>query len=143
MITINATLVLQVIHFLILVFVLNLLLFRPIMKLVTEREQHILKTKTSVRDMEDKVFQLKEEITAKLQEARIRATDERLKIREEGFEEASALFDEEQKEVTAIRTQADTEAAQEFEKVRPHIGKEAEQLADVILEKLIRRRIAA
>jgi len=78
-----------------------------------------------------------------LQEARTKATEQRLQIREEGLMEASKLFEEEAKEVSAIRTEADTEAAREYEKAQPQIGKEAEQLADAILSKLIRRRIAA
>ena len=58
MISINATLFVQIIHFLILVLILHLILFRPILKLMGERINHVDKMEKETEDIESKITQL-------------------------------------------------------------------------------------
>ena len=52
MISVNATLIIQIIHFLLLVFILNRIMFRPIMRLIDERGKHIEDTKKQMANIE-------------------------------------------------------------------------------------------
>ncbi|MCP4001475.1 MAG: F0F1 ATP synthase subunit B', partial [Gammaproteobacteria bacterium] len=60
MISINATLVVQLIHFLLLLFIMNRLMLQPLLKLIREREDYTKRTKSEIKELEVKIGQLQE-----------------------------------------------------------------------------------
>ncbi|MBW1911264.1 MAG: ATP synthase F0 subunit B [Deltaproteobacteria bacterium] len=107
MISINATLMAQVIHFLILMFILNRLMFQPIMKLIKERKEYTEKTSNRTKSIEFDTERLKQEFISKENDARKNASEERAEYRGTGMIEATDLVDESRKEVAAIKVKAD------------------------------------
>ena len=142
MISINATLVLQVVHFLILVFVLNRILFRPVLKLTRERTEYIKTTQHEIENLELETEELRNKHISLQNEARKNATIERTQLRALGITEAEKLVNSSRQEVSTIRAEADKEAERELEKSLPMLQGEAVSLAEVITEKMIGRRIA-
>ena len=142
MISINATLVVQVIQFLILVFILNRLMFRPILKLVKERAEYIEKTKNEIENIELDTAQVRDEYLLRETNARKDAALERSRIRDTGIAHAEGFLNDSRKEVTSIRAEADSEAEEQLNKTRPLLQDEAEVLAEEIMERVIGRRIA-
>jgi len=142
MISINATLVLQVIHFLVLAFILNRLMFKPILKLIDEREQHVEKTKVQIDDMKNRVIQLTDQFRSEEIEARKNVTKERVQQNREGMFETEKLLEQSQEQAASIKTEADKKAQREIEKSSPLLPDEAGVLADRIIEKMIGRRSA-
>ena len=143
MISINATLLIQVIHFLVLVFILNRLMFRPILKLVKDRSYHIEKTKTEINNIDQEIERLRDEYLLRERDARKDATARRGQIRNEGATRADALLDESRKEITSIRAETEAEVDKEIRQTKPLLGDEAAALVDEIMLKVIGRRIAA
>ncbi len=141
MISINATLVIQVIHFLILVYILNRLMFRPILKLIDERDGHIEKTKTRVDEALDKTEELKESCVSQVHQARNDATQERTELRETGIAETEELLGRFKKETAVIRAETDKEAEREIEMARPLMHDQVIVLAEGIIEKMLGRRL--
>ena len=141
MISINATLVLQVIHFLILMFILDRLMFRPILKLVRERDGYIENSRKEIVDLQKKTDQLKEAYLEKEMSARQDASKERLELKNMGIEEIKGLFDQSREQVSAIRGDADRKAEAEISKTKPTLGGEAKILAGEIYERVIGRRM--
>jgi F-type H+-transporting ATPase subunit b len=142
MISINATLVLQVLHFLILVFVLNRILFRPILKVIDERTTYIETTTHEIKDLEVETELLRQKHVSLQNEARKNATLERTQIRGLGITEAEKTVSEVRQEISSIRATADKEAERQLEKTLPMLQGEAAKLADEIFEKVVGRRIA-
>ena len=142
MISINATLVVQVIQFLILVFILNRLMFRPILKLVKERAEYIEKTKNEIENIELDTAQVRDEYLLRETNARKDAALERSRIRDTGIAHAEGFLNDSINEVTSIRAEADSEAEEQLNKTRPSLQDEAEVLAEEIMERVIGRRIA-
>jgi F-type H+-transporting ATPase subunit b len=142
MISINATLVLQVVHLLILVFILNRLMFKPILKLVDERSDYIEKSKTEIRDLESEAERLKREYLSRESKARKKASSESLELKKAGVAQVEAMIDESQKAVASIRSESETKIEAEFERARPSLQGEATVLAEEIVERLIGRRVA-
>ena len=142
MISINATLVVQVIQFLILVFILNRLMFRPILKLIKERAEHIEKTKNEIEDIELDTARVRDEYLLRETNARKDAALERSRIKDTGIAHAEGFLNDSRKEVTSIRAEADSEAEEQLNKTRPSLQDEAEVLAEEIMERVIGRRIA-
>jgi F-type H+-transporting ATPase subunit b len=143
MISINATLVLQVIHFLVLVFVLNRLMLQPLLRLIDERTQYIVNTKTEIENLEEETARLRDEFVAKETDARIEATQERAQLRSMGISETEEVLNTSRKEVASIRAEADQKAEKEFRKTQPFLDGQAAVLAEEIVEKVIGRRIQA
>ena len=143
MISINATLLAQVIHFLILMFILNRLMFRPIMKLIKERKEYTEKTSNRTKSIEFDTERLRQEFISKENDARKNASEERAEYRGTGMIEATDLVDESRKEVAAIKVKADKEVYAEVSKTQPLLHDEAAALAEEITERVIGRRISA
>ena len=142
MISINATLVLQVMHIIILIFILNRLMYRPLLKLTRDREEYFGTTKNEIRELEHQAERLKLEFTDIQRKARKTASQEATQIRGEGMTQAQGHLEETKKGASSIREEAEKEAQKEFEKTKPFLRDEAVGLADEITERLIGRRIA-
>jgi F-type H+-transporting ATPase subunit b len=136
MISINATLVLQVIHFLVLAFILNRLMLQPLLRLIKERAAHIANTKAEIENLEEESVRLKDDFLA-------RETDARAQLRSMGISEADEALTTSRKEVASMREEADQEAEKQYEKTRPFLDGQAGSLADEIIERVIGRRIQA
>ena len=143
MISINATLFLQIVHLLILIFVLNRLLFQPILKLVNERESHVQTTKKRIEELALETERLQSEYLSILDAASKNAVKERVRIKNSGISEAEESLDDSRKEVMSIRAEADKDAEREVERTQPLLAAEAATLAEEITQYVIGRRIEA
>lgn len=143
MISINATLVIQVINFLVLAFILNRLMFQPILKLINERSQYIETTKNDINDTKLETERLKDEYLSRQNKARKDTTQKRARIRGAAINKAEEYFNDSRKQVASARMEADKEAEKKLNKERPLLNQEAATLADDITEKVIDRRIGA
>ncbi len=141
MISINATLVIQVIHFLILLYILNRFMFRPILRLMDERNEHIEKTEKGVDEARDKTEVLKESFVSKIQLARSDATQERTQLREAGIAETNELLERYKEKTAGIKAETDKEADREVALARPLMHDQVTVLAEGIIEKMLGRRL--
>jgi F-type H+-transporting ATPase subunit b len=141
MISINATLILQIIHFLILLFILDRVLFRPILKLIHDREDYYENTKKSIVDIEKETERLRQELIERQIEARKEATVKRGQLKAEGLSEAEKVMDASRNQGTNLRSEADDEVEQELERVQPLISDEAKRIAEEVMQRVIGRRI--
>ena len=141
MISINATLVIQVIHFLILLYVLNRFMFKPILRLMDERGEHIEKTEKGVDEALDKTEVLKERFVSKVHQTRTDATRERTELRETGIAETKELLARYKEKTAGIRAETDKEADKEVELARPLMHDQVIVLAEGIIEKMLGRRL--
>lgn len=143
MISINATLVVQVGQFLILTFVLNRLLFKPILKLIHERNAHIEKTKNQISDLELKAERLRQQCSAIEDAVRKRGAAKRSQLKGEALSQAKERISDSRRQAAALRADADQAADDEIARARPSLPREALLLAEDIIEKVIDRRTKA
>ena len=143
MISINATLLVQLIHFLLLLFIMNRLMLQPLLKVIREREAYTVNTKSEIKEIEVKIGQLKEQFIAKENDARKDAARERTDILNVGLNEADGFLNKSREEVSVIRQQAEKEVEAEVSKTQPLLADQASSLVSGIMEKIIGRRIEA
>ena len=143
MISINATLLVQLIHFLLLLFIMNRLMLQPLLKVIREREAYTDNTKSEIKDIEVKIGQLKEQFIAKENDARKDAARERTDIMSVGMNEADGFLNKSREEVSVIRQQAEKEVEAEVAQTQPLLEGQASSLVSGIMEKIIGRRIEA
>jgi F-type H+-transporting ATPase subunit b len=143
MVSINATLVFQVVQLLVLIFILNRIMFRPILKLTTERDSFLEKSKVDMRNMESEVERLRGVFLSKEADARKRASREGLDLKNAAMTEVERILEESSKSAAGIRSEAEQAARAQIETTKPLLAGEAEILADDIVGRIIGRRLGA
>jgi F-type H+-transporting ATPase subunit b len=141
MVEINLTIVVQVIQFLILVFILNRLLFKPIGQVLAERQQKIT-------SWEEKTQNLQETARLNLEKYENQLTEERLKARESQEQLTRELKEKEDENIRAVSEKAalivaETQQAleQERERLRVELRQQAKELSQILAEKVLGREL--
>ena len=141
MISINATLVIQIIHFLILVFILNRLMFRPIVRIIDERSRFIEDTKIKVTGIGEETAELTQRCISMEMAVRKEAGEESSRLKNEAMNTAERIFSDTKTEITTIKDRVGKEVEEKLKTARQSLQHEAVVLADAIADKVIGRRI--
>jgi len=141
MISINGTLVVQVIHFLLMVFILNRLMLRPLMRQVHERENHMKRAKVDAEEMLAEAEKLVEKRFSMEADARRKAARERAHLIEDAAASAEGIFGETRKQAGEIRDRVNARVQEQMEKAEKTLDREATALADEIVERITGRRV--
>jgi F-type H+-transporting ATPase subunit b len=142
MINVNATIFLQIIHFLILLFILNRLLIQPILKVINDRVNHMANGYKQLEDFKEEAKGLIEKCASIERNARIDAGEESSRLRKEATEIAEKIFSDTREEVTAIRGEAEKMVDNKLKEAQQYLQNEAAILADELIEKVMGRRFA-
>ena len=141
MVEINLTIVVQVIQFLILVFILNRLLFKPIGQVLAERQQQIT-------SWEEKTQNLQETARLNLEKYENQLIEERLKARESQEQLTRELKEKEDENIKAVSEKAalivaETQQAleKERERLRVELRQQAKELSQILAEKVLGREL--
>jgi F-type H+-transporting ATPase subunit b len=141
LIDVDGTLFVQFALFLIMLFVLSRLLFKPYLQLRDSRHKSIEGAREEAVAMQERARQVGADYDAKLTRARQRGADERQKLRAEGAiyerQVLGAARDESQKSLEQARGKIGTEATSAREKLTA----EATSLARQIVKKILGREI--
>jgi F-type H+-transporting ATPase subunit b len=140
LISINATLVVQLISFLIFMVWFNRIMIRPLRKIMTERERFVEKVRTDVLTAGEAFEEMAHQIERQESEARRAA----IKVREEfvaaGQRSVADVIDKTRQEIGVLRSDAQKAADASIAAARQSIRAEAEILADHMVASLLNRR---
>ena len=141
LISINETLIVQLISFLIFLFIINRVMIRPLRGVMTDREQHIDTIKQDIVDAQQDLTDKTRKSQAK--EARLRA--DALKFENEmeakGQAEAATIVAQAETEISRMRQDAEAEIEGQLTEARKEIQKKSETLALHIMEKVLERSL--
>lgn len=137
------TLILQLLQFLLLIWILNRLMFRPLLRLINDRDQHIEKIKQDVENMERETIDLTNKSMAMEKDARLNAGEERARLKQEANSQSDLIFEDTRKEIEQIMGEAEKEIDDQVEKAKGFLRREAAEIADEIIEKVMGRRVEA
>ncbi len=142
MITINETMVVVVLSFLLFVFIMNRLMFRPLMATMDARQKRLAGLENAVKEMRTQAEQLTRELQDREEAVKQEARQMKKEIEMAGSERANDIFQASRAEVTRIRNTAQAEVNQQIEEAREQIQKETELLAKTITETILGRETA-
>jgi len=142
LITINETLFVQLLSFLIFLFIINRIMFRPLQHVMTERVNYMDKIKVDTVDAVKELESMTEKLKAQESEVRKEALRLQRKLEESGSKKGSEILVSARKEIEAIRDRTEMEVKAQISEARKHLQKESEALAVNIMEKLLDRRLA-
>jgi F-type H+-transporting ATPase subunit b len=142
MINIDIVLLFQVVNFLVLLFILNILLYKPIRKVLAERAAEIAASKEKTVSVDQEVREKMSQYEQKLHEVKAEATEERYKMlraaREEEAQHLEAARREAADELARIRESIEKETVQ----AEAFLTAQADTLSHRICEKVLGRSLA-
>lgn len=141
MISLDWTLLLQFINFVVLMFILNKILYRPLMQVMARRREQVESNKTRAQDLEREIDSKMKRYQQQLSDAKSQATAERTLLRKTAQQEESVITAEAQQKaasrIKAIRNQVEQEATE----ARQILRRSADDLAGQIATKVLGRKL--
>ncbi len=141
LITINETVIAQIISFLIFVFILNRIMVRPLNSTMRERETYINNLKQGVDDAEKEMGLMTGKLKERESEAKQEAFAFKTDIVDAGKSEAAEIFAAAREEIENLKKNAAKEVEVQIAEAKKYISKESEILATSIMEKVLERRL--
>jgi len=142
LITINETLLFQLISFLIFLFIINRIMFRPLQSVMDNRKNHMDKIQTDTVDAIKELESLIQKLKAQESEVRTEALELKREVEESGSRQAAGIFAASKKEIETLKEAAEMEVKARIAEARKHLPKESKALAVNVMEKLLDRRLA-
>jgi F-type H+-transporting ATPase subunit b len=141
LISINETLIVQVISFLIFLYTINRVMFRPLRKVVAERQSHIEHIRQDIFAAGEKFESLTNQIEEQEASVKMEAFTQKKKLEDAGSRQADEIFVSTQKAIAAEKDKALKEIDAQVLEAKKYIQKESETLALSIMEKVLDRRL--
>jgi F-type H+-transporting ATPase subunit b len=137
MISLNATLFIQVINFLLLMWILNRLLFGPIVRAIEEREEKIRRLLKNTEEISSQAQGVKEDYEKKMKQAHVKAFETKEKVRTEGVEEAERAVKKALSEAEKSLTETRGVVTLEAEMAREEFGSLSQEISREIYRKIL------
>ena len=131
-------LIVLLVNFLVLVYILNILMFRPLLALFKERESSVKGSLDAAKEMDRKKEEGLEKMNKELSEARHKAKDAFEKLREEGLTSQKALMSNAEVQAAAMLQKAREELKAEAEKAKTTLKADVEKFSEEIVRKLVK-----
>ena len=141
MINIDLAFVIQLVNFIILIFVLNLLLYKPIRKVLAERQGRIAEAKGRSESVEADLQEKMADYEARLKSMKSGATEERSLLVKEAQAEEATILEAARKEAAASLASIKARVAQESAAARTILQEQAKVLSVDICEKVLGRSL--
>jgi F-type H+-transporting ATPase subunit b len=141
MIQIDWTVGAQLVTFLVLVFLLNMVLFRPIRKALKDRQARMAAEEAAINLMETQGQELYSETKDKLAAARREGVGARESLKQEGSEAEAALLEETKREVDQGWSKVEQQIKEDVGKARKALQAQIQSIAQSLASKILGREL--
>jgi len=142
LITINETLFIQLISFLIFLFLINRIMFRPLRETIQQRETHIDEIAVGIKTTTQKLNDMDKELRKKEIEAVQEASKRKSELEDDGTLHAKEIMDHSRNEILGIKEETRQYIEKQISEARTELKSESEKVAVIIIEKVLDRRVA-
>jgi F-type H+-transporting ATPase subunit b len=142
MIELDWTLFAQIINFLVLVYLMNVVLYRPIRKGLKARQDRLAAYEAEVAQLAAKDQGVNEEIKENLAAARREGQGQKEGLRQEGAQGEAALLEAVKKEVDAQWTKVEKKIKEDVAKARKTLKAQAQSFAQALAAKILGRELS-
>jgi F-type H+-transporting ATPase subunit b len=142
MIDIDWTLYAQIINFLLLVFLLNVVLFRPIRNALKERQAKLLAQETEINLLTDQGRSLEDEIKEELAAARRAGAGARETLKQEGVQAEATLLEEVKRQAELEWATVEKKIKADMAKARKSLQTQTQSFAQLLATKILGRELS-
>jgi F-type H+-transporting ATPase subunit b len=141
LISINATLVVQLISFLIFLFLINGILIQPLRRTMAERADYLDRMKLDILEAQKEMTRLLKQLADREKLVRNQALLATKEMENEGLRSASEILRDVRQEMESLRSRTRQTVSDQLTVARERLEQESEGLALSIMEKLLDRRL--
>jgi len=142
LITINHTLFFQLASFLLLLFLLNRVMFRPLRQVIKEREALLTGMADDISSTEQSYTDIGHQIESQESAARREASRLRDEIEAFGQQSAATVLEQAREQINALKAKAKEETTAQLAAARQEIEREAAAISDQMIASVLGRRSA-
>lgn len=142
MIELNITFLYQIAGFIALYFILNTLLYKPVLKTLEERYKKGEGKKKEALDLEAWLRERLLDYENRLNEPRVKAQEERLRLKQEGLDKEQEILENARKNSQAGFLEAKTKLKEEAKSALSRLKEESKTISKDIAEKILNRKVA-
>jgi F-type H+-transporting ATPase subunit b len=140
-VSLDYSLGIQIINFLLLIFILNILLFKPILGMIDKRKKQFEDSDAEVRRLQETVERKMADYEEKLRQAKAAAVEQKNEIIRQGAEEAKAAIDAVRAQIPGMMEEFQARMDQEIGAARTILAERSTQLSIEIAEKVLGRSL--
>ncbi len=141
LLSVDKTIIIQIVIFIAAIFILNSLLFKPLLQLIERREELTTGRLKEAKELEARVEEIMKEYKEKLDEVRARAMEERNEIRREAETAGEKIVARAHDEAQALLHEAKAKLESQARDIREKIKLEIEILARDMASQILGREL--
>jgi len=142
LISINATFAVQLISFLIFLYIINRIMFRPLRSTIEQRDDYIDQVNDDIRAGKEKLDQLVGELDAQRAQAVSEADTMARSLESEGDRQAAELIEQARQKIATLRSENEARVSDQVKQARKAIAEEVEAVTVTVMEKVLHRRLS-
>jgi len=142
LIEINFTFIIQIINFLALIFILNIVLYKPILKLLDEREKRVDGQQAEAKKVIEDSQAIMADYNQKLYNAKVEAMNAKNAARNEASAQAGVIIEDARKKAEEIIDQMQQQMAAEIAQAKKDLEPELSVMAATIAQQILGRKAA-
>lgn len=135
------TIFIQIIAFLVLIYILNVLLYKPILSIINRRRKQLEELENEIKLFNESVDKRAAEYEDKLKSAKTNAAELKKEIIKEGAEQAKKMVDAVRNEIPLMTQEFQQKMEKEILKARQVLDSQSRKLSLEIAEKVLGRRV--
>jgi len=135
------TLLVQMGLFLFLVFLLNILLYKPILSIIDRRKKQLEESENEIRLFDENAEKKVAEYEEKLKQAKLRASEAKKEVIQEGANQAKNVIDAVRNEIPVIAREFQQKMDAEVAKAKAVLDGNSRQLSMEIAHKILGRPV--
>jgi F-type H+-transporting ATPase subunit b len=141
MVSLDYTTLVQIANFVLLMFILNVLLYKPIMGVIERRKEQMEKSDGEVKRLRQEVEQKLAEYEEKVRLAKLEAMEQRNAIVKEGADLAKSTIEAVRSEIPLLMEQFNAKMGREVDAARAILRSQSRKISLEIAEKVLGRSI--
>ena len=141
MVSLDYSLGIQIINFVLLIFILNRLLYKPLLGMIDKRKQKFADSEAEIERLRETVEQQMAAYEEKLRRAKAAAVEEKNEIIRKGAEESRAITDAVRAEIPELMEQFQVRMGREIDAAKRILTSQSQRLSIEIAEKVLGRSL--
>ncbi len=141
MINVDGSVVIQIVNFIFLIWILNLVLYKPIRKIILQRKEKVTEFGLDIEALKTDAGEKDDIFTAGISEARAKGLREKEATLLNGAEEEKKIIEDINERTRTNLSDVRKKIEKDAEGVRQSLEKEVDGFADVISQKILGRAV--
>ena len=141
MISIDYTLLIQMVNFVVLMFILNLLLYKPVLGIIDKRKKNLQDMEEEIKRLNQSVDERMAAYEEKLRLAKVQALEKKQEIMTEVAEQAKSFIEAAKGDIPGMMEKFHADMNREVDEARRILTNQSRKISIEIAEKLLGRSL--